>query len=83
MRYCVRYRVEEKDWVVADVGNDNRILGVHATKAEAYAQALAAQHAGACDPEADYHRRMRETMPRSLVTERFRKEDPKDAARSS
>jgi len=82
MRYCVRYRVEEKNWVVADVGNDNQIVGVHATKSAAYAQALAAQQGGSSYPEADYFKRVRDAMPRTLVTERFRK-DPKDLVRSS
>ena len=82
MRYCVRYRVEEKNWVVADIANENQVLGVHATKAEAYAHALQAQQNWASDPEADHLRRVRETMPRTLVIERFRKE-PKDLARSS
>ena len=81
MRYCVRYRVEEKNWVVADTANENQVLGIHATKAEAYAHALEAQQTRAQDPEAEHLKRVRETMPRSLVIERFRK-DPKDLARS-
>ncbi len=72
MRYCVRYRVEEKNWVVADTANENQVLGVHATKAEAYAHALQAQP---LDHDADHLKRIRETMSRTLVIER---KDPRD-----
>jgi len=72
MRYCVRYRVEEKNWVVADTANENQVLGVHATKAEAYAHALQAQP---LDHDVDYLKRARESMSRTLVVER---KDPRD-----
>lgn len=72
MRYCVRYRVEEKNWVVADTANENQVLGVHASKAEAYAHALRAQP---IDHDADYLKRAREAMSRTLVVER---KDPRD-----
>ena len=75
MRYCVRYRVEDKNWVVADTANENQVLGVHATKAEAYAHALKAQQNWPLDHEADHLKRVRETMPRTLVVER---KDPRD-----
>jgi hypothetical protein len=72
MRYCVRYRVEEKNWVVADTANENQVLGVHATKAEAYAHALKAQP---LDHDAEHLKRARESMARTLVVER---KDPRD-----
>lgn len=75
MRYCVRYRVEEKNWVVADTANENQVLGVHTTKAEAYAHALQAQQNWPVEPEADRLKRVRETMSRTLVIER---KDPRD-----
>jgi hypothetical protein len=75
MRYCVRYRVEEKNWVVADTANENQVLGVHATKAEAYAHALKAQQNWPRDQEGDHLKRVRETMARTLVVER---KDPRD-----
>jgi len=79
MRYCVRYRVEEKNWVVADTANDNQVLGVYATKAEAYAHALKAQQNWS-DPEADHLKRVRETMRHTLVVER---KDPRDQGAKS
>ena len=82
MRYCVRYRVIEKNWVVADAGNDNQILGVHATKAEAYAQALAAHQNCEQDSSSERRRCVREADPHSLVKDRFRK-DISDLARTS
>ena len=75
MRYCVRYRTQDKRWVVADTGTGNQVLGVHATKADAYRQAHALQeHWCAGDAEADHLQRVREEMPRTLVIERFKKD---------
>ena len=75
MRYCVRYRVEEKNWVVADTANENQVLGVHATKAEAYAHALQAHQNWPQDHELDHLKRARDSVSRTLVVER---KDPRD-----
>ena len=75
MRYCVRYRTQDKHWLVADTGIGNEVLGVHKTKAEAYRQAMSLQeHWCTSDAEAEHLRRVREEMPRTLVCERFKKD---------
>jgi hypothetical protein len=75
MRYCVRYRTQDKHWVVADTGTRNQVLGVHETKSEAYRQALTLhEHGSTGDPEAEHLKRVRAEMPRTLVIERFKKD---------
>ena len=75
MRYCVRYQAQDRRWAVADTGAGHQVLSVHATKSEAYRQALSLQETGAPDdPEAEHLKRVRAEMPHTLVGDRFKKD---------
>ena len=68
MRYSVHYETNDGNWVVKDVSNANKVMGVHASKADAYRQAFAEQEQWRKhDPVAKNLERIRQMMPRSLV----------------
>ena len=68
MRYSVHYQTDERNWVVTDVSNSHQVMGVHASKADAYRQASAEQERWRkSDPVANNLERIRQMMPRSLV----------------
>ena len=68
MRYSVHYETEDGRWVVRDVVNAHQVMGVHASKADAYKQAFAEQERWRkYDPVAKRLERVRHMMPRSLV----------------
>ena len=68
MRYSVHYQTDERNWVVTDVSNSHQVMGVHASKADAYRQAFAEQERSRkSDPVANNLERIRQMMPRSLV----------------
>ena len=68
MRYSVHYETNDRNWVVTDLSNAHKVMGVHASKADAYRQAFAEQERWRkCDPVAKNLERIRQMMPRSLV----------------
>ncbi len=68
MRYSVHYHTNDRNWVVTDVSNSYQVMGVHASKADAYRQAFAEHERWRkCDPVAKNLERIRQMMPRSLV----------------
>ena len=68
MRYSVHYQTDDRNWVVTDVSNSHQVMGVHASKADAYRQASAEQERWRkSDPVANNLERIRQMMPRSLV----------------
>ena len=68
MRYSVHYETSDRNWVVTDVSNSHQVMGVHASKADAYRQAFAEQERSRkSDPVANNLERIRQMMPRSLV----------------
>ena len=68
MRYSVHYETSDRNWVVTDVSNSHQVMGVHASKADAYRQAFAEQERWRkYDPFANNVDRIRQMMPRSLV----------------
>ena len=68
MRYSVHYQTDDRNWVVTDVSNSHQVMGVHASKADAYRQAFAEQERWRkYDPVANNVDRIRQMMPRSLV----------------
>ena len=68
MRYSVHYHTNDRNWVVTDVSNSYQVMGVHASKADAYRQAFAEQERWRkYDPVANNLERIRQMLPRSLV----------------
>ena len=68
MRYSVHYETSDRNWVVTDVSNSHQVMGVHASKADAYRQAFAEQERSRkSDPVANNLEQVRQMMPRSLV----------------
>ena len=68
MRYSVHYETNHRQWVVMDVGEADQVLGVHASKAEAYNHASTAQRRRhGYDSVAKQLEGIRNMMPRSLV----------------
>ena len=68
MRYSVHYETADGRWVVRDVANAQQVMGVHASKADAYRQAFAEQERWhKYDPVAKHLERVRQMMPQSLV----------------
>ena len=68
MRYSVHYQANDRNWVVTDLSNSYQVMGVHASKADAYSQAFAEQERWRkCDPVINNLERIRQMMPRSLV----------------
>lgn len=71
MRFSVRYRVEDRRWLVIDTAAGDQIVSDHASKAEAYRQVSQAQTRWRTDnPTAtatNYLARVREILPRTLT----------------
>ena len=68
MRYSVHYQANDRNWVVTDLSNSHQVMGVHASKADAYRQAFAEQERWRKhDPVDNNLERIRQMMPRSLV----------------
>ena len=68
MRYSVHYETSDRNWVVTDVSNSHQVMGVHASKADAYRQAFAEQErVRKYDQVANNLERVRQMLPRSLV----------------
>ena len=68
MRYSVHYETNDRNWVVTDLSKAHKVMGVHASKADAYRQAFAEQERWRkCDPVSKHLERIRQMMPRSLV----------------
>ena len=71
MRFSVRYRVEDRRWLVIDTAAGDQVLSDHASKAEAYQQVSQAQTRWRKDnPTAaatNYLARVREMLPRTLT----------------
>ena len=68
MRYSVHYETNDRNWVVTDVSNSHQVMGVHASKADAYRQAFAEQEQWRkYDQLANNLERIRQMLPRSLV----------------
>lgn len=68
MRYSVRYEDRDDSWIVADAADANRTMGVHRTKAAAYAQATAEQSRWRKNDRAARHlAEIRRNLPHSLV----------------
>ena len=68
MRYSVHYQANDRNWVVTDLSNSHQVMGVHASKADAYRQAFVEQKRWRkYDPVANNLKRIRQMMPRSLV----------------
>ena len=68
MRYSVRYKCADKNWVVTDSTNAEQIIGVHQNKTSAYRQAFAEQERWRkFDPVAKNLARIRKVRPQTLV----------------
>lgn len=68
MRFSVRYRVEDRRWLVIDTAAGDQVLSDYTSKAEAYRQVTQAQsHWRKDDPATSYLARMREALPRTLT----------------
>ena len=68
MRYSVRYQYADKNWVVTDSSNAEKLVGVHQSKTGAYRQAYAEQERWRkYDPVAEHLARIRKVMPQTLV----------------
>lgn len=68
MRYSVHYETGDGRWVVKDLANAHKVMGVHASKSDAYKQASVEQERWRkYDPVANHLLRIRRMMPRSLV----------------
>ena len=68
MHYSVHYETNDRNWVVTDGSNAHKVMGVHASKADAHRQAFAEQERWRkWDPVAKNLERIRQMMTRSLV----------------
>ena len=68
MRYSVRYECANKNWVVTDSAESEKVIGTHRLKANAYRHAYAEQERWRqLQPVENYTARMREAIPQTLV----------------
>ena len=68
MRYSVRYDCKNKNWLVSDGAEDERIIGTHTLKANAYRHAFAEQERWRdLEPTANYATLIRKVIPQTLV----------------
>ena len=68
MRYSVHHETNDRNWVVTNISNSHQMMGVHASKADAYRQAFAEQERWRkYDQVANNLERIRKMLQRSLV----------------